>query len=111
MTFGEKIKKLRKEKNLTQNDLSKTINVHSRLLGKYELDQVKPTTDVIVKIARALKVSTDYLLFNEETESKPSIYIKDIELLELFEKLEKMKGKDKETIISVINAFITKNKK
>ena len=111
MTFGEKLKKIRKEKGLTQTDLGKIVKMHPRYIGRYELDQVKPTSDAIVKIARALKVSSDYLLFNEETEVKPSLYIKNIKLLELFEKLEKMKAKDKETIISLIEAYIAKNKK
>ena len=110
MTFGEKLKKLRKEKEWTQNDLGNKINMHERIISKYELNQVKPTSDVIVKIARAFKVSTDYLLFNEETEIKPSTYLKNGKLIELFEELEKMTAKDQETIISLFDAYISKNK-
>ena len=109
MTLGEKIKKIRKEKGWTQNDLGKLVNMHERQISKYEMNQIKPSSEVIIKIARALKTSSDYLLFDEETESKPSTYIKDIKLIELFEKIENMTNKEKETIISVIEAYVAQN--
>ena len=65
MTFGDKIKKLRKEKGLSQNELGKIVNMQGRYIGKYELNQVKPTLDAIIKLSKALNVSTDYLLLDE----------------------------------------------
>ena len=36
MTLGEKIKKLREEKKLTQSELARWINIHYQNIGKYE---------------------------------------------------------------------------
>ena len=54
-------------------------------------------------------VTTDYLLLDDNDQYRPYQNINDRKLLELFEEFEKME--DKETIISLIEAYIANNKK
>lgn len=108
MHFGEKLKQLRKEKGWSQDKMGELAKIHGRHIGKYELGQVLPTAEAIVRIAKALEVSTDYLLCDENI-SEPLPNIKDKRLLKEFEEVEKMNEQDRETIISLIDAYIKKN--
>ena len=61
MTFGEKLKLLRKANKITQEKLSKIINVDRSSIGKYETGTT-PSIDIIIKIASFFNVTVDYLL-------------------------------------------------
>ena len=62
MTLGEHITTLRKRKKLSQAELGKKIGTSGDIIGKYERDEVKPSIEVVVKIADTLDVSIDYLV-------------------------------------------------
>lgn len=62
LEFGKKLKKLRTNKNLSQKDLSKILNVSNTIISSYEASLRMPSYDVLVKIARYFNVTTDYLL-------------------------------------------------
>ena len=67
MTTGEKIRQLRKELNLTQEDLGNMIGVQKAAINKYETGVVvnlKKST--IAALAKALRVSPVELLSPEE---------------------------------------------
>ncbi|EUJ59493.1 helix-turn-helix domain-containing protein [Listeria fleischmannii] len=60
--FGEILKRLRKEKHMTQSELGKAISVSKVSISKYENGAQFPDTDTLQKIADVFSVSTDYLL-------------------------------------------------
>ena len=62
MTIGDKIRLLRKEKGLTQQELAKCMKMSDGNLSKYELGRLEPSTDTIKMLADFFNVSTDYLL-------------------------------------------------
>ncbi|ACQ53996.1 XRE family transcriptional regulator [Clostridium botulinum] len=64
--LGDKIKKLRKSKNITQEELGKNIGVTTSMVGMYETNARKPSYEVLIKIAEFFSVSTDFLLNTEE---------------------------------------------
>lgn len=57
MTIGEKIKYLRKQKGLTQTELSKLTGIHQVSITKYEKGTMIPQPDQLQKIVEALDVS------------------------------------------------------
>jgi len=62
-TIGKNIKKLRQEKELSQDKLSKLADLSLNTVVKIELDESpNPTIETIQKIAKALGVSVDDLL-------------------------------------------------
>ena len=67
--FGAKLKKLRKEKNLTQKQLASLIGVQNSVISFYEVGERVPSPEIIIKLATALHVSSDYLLGIEKNES------------------------------------------
>ena len=62
ITIGEKIAKQRKEKGLTQSQLAEMINVSNKTISRWETGEGYPEISLLVPLAKALGVSTDYLL-------------------------------------------------
>ena len=60
--FGEHLKKLRKSNNLTQKQLAELTNTSERGIQNYELNQRKPTFDILISLADYFDVSIDYLV-------------------------------------------------
>lgn len=67
MRFGEKLQALRKQKELSQEQLAQELSVSRQAVSKWELNQSLPDTDKLILLSRRLGVSIDYLL-NEEME-------------------------------------------
>ncbi len=65
-TFGQRISKFRKEKNLTQNDIADKVGVTAQAVSKWENDQATPDIDVLVKLSDIFSVSLDELLGKEK---------------------------------------------
>lgn len=62
LVFGENLKKLRTERNLTQKELGDRIGISKAVVSKYENSIGYPTYDVLIKFAAFFGVTTDYLL-------------------------------------------------
>ena len=56
------IKRLRKEKGLTQTQLAETFNVDQTAISKWENDKAIPDTQTLIRLAEFFDVSTDFLL-------------------------------------------------
>lgn len=66
MKLGEKIRKLRQLRGLTQKELAKRAGLSELSIVLYEKGDRRPRVDVIAKIAKALDVSVEYLLSERE---------------------------------------------
>lgn len=64
MTLGEKIKYLRKNLKLTQNDLAIKTNIHVGSIKRYETNKMLPKKEQVEKISVALNVRPYVLLEN-----------------------------------------------
>lgn len=62
MYFGEKLKRLRKEKNLSQIDLADKVGVTRSSIANYETGRNYPANDILTKFATLFNVSIDYLV-------------------------------------------------
>ena len=61
-SFGQRLARLRKEKDLTQNDIADKVGVTSQAVSKWENDQASPDIDVLLKLSDIFEISTDELL-------------------------------------------------
>jgi transcriptional regulator with XRE-family HTH domain len=65
--FGEKVRAIRKKKNITQIVLAEKLKVTQRVISYYETEHDNPSLELVGKIARALGVTQMQLLnFQEE---------------------------------------------
>ena len=69
MKFGEKLSKLRREHNYTQEQLADALGVSRQAIGKWESDLSYPETDHLIQIGTLFHCSMDYLL-KEDVEEK-----------------------------------------
>ena len=59
---GSRIKELRSSQKITQNDFASRLGVTKSAISSYENGSRLPSYDILIKISRIFKVSTDYLL-------------------------------------------------
>ena len=70
MPFSERLATFRKERHLTQEALGDQIGLTKAQIYRYEKGSSQPTLDVIKRLAIALSVTSDQLIF-EENERQP----------------------------------------
>lgn len=95
MSIGAKVKALRIQNDITQEELAKKIGVTSGTIGMIETDNRKPSLDVLKKIATVFNVSTDYLL-----DIKPIDNATDLELIQRAR--NKMTSEQKEKMMNLL---------
>ncbi len=100
MSFPERLASLRKELGLTQQQMADKIGMHISQLRRYEAGTSQPTVEVFRRIALALNVSADVLLF-EPGERGP-----DDRLKMQFEAISKLDAKEREALETVINGVL-----
>jgi len=96
MSFPERLAALRKEFGFTQQQMADKIGMHVSQLKRYEAGSSQPTIEVFRRIALALNVSADMLLF-EEGERGP-----DDRLKLQFEAVSHLDEKEREAVETVI---------
>ena len=105
-TFGKKLREAREAKNFSQAELARQIKSHHSIIGKYERDEVKPTIDVVKKLAMVLDTTVSFLL--GETENQNSF--KDPVMFKRIADIEKLPEKDKECLLLTVDNFIKATK-
>ena len=70
MTFGEKLKKLRNERQLTQDELAEKIFVTRTAISKWETDKGYPSIDSLKQLSNLFEVSIDDLISDSDIENK-----------------------------------------
>lgn len=96
MSFPARLAALRKECGFTQQQMADKIGMHVSQLKRYEAGASQPTIDVFRRIALALNVSADMLLF-EANERGP-----DDRLKLQFEALAHLDEKEREAVETMI---------
>jgi transcriptional regulator with XRE-family HTH domain len=93
MTFGERIRQLRKEKNLSQRDLATKVGVNFTYISKIENEKLDfgdyPSEELIRKLAKALRADADELLILAE-KIPEAIKKRVMERPDVFRKLAKL---------------------
>ena len=65
-SFGQRLQDIRKEKNLSQQQLAEVVGVLPPVVGRYERDEVTPSVAVAARLAQAVQVPLDYLVGHDQ---------------------------------------------
>jgi transcriptional regulator with XRE-family HTH domain len=103
MDFPERLVLLRKRKGLTQQALAELVGVQLLQIHRYESGSSQPTLEVIRKLAIALSVTADELVF-DKNERDP-----DEELKLQFEAISKFDTEEKKIIKALLDGMIIKH--
>lgn len=66
--LGKRIKQAREQAGFTQEKLAELIGTSRTAIARYELGEIEPKLRNLIAIAKCLKVTTDWLLGNTETD-------------------------------------------
>jgi transcriptional regulator with XRE-family HTH domain len=109
--LGDKLKKLRKEKTITQTKLSEKLGLSARYIAKVEIGLAKPSMEVFKKLADFFQVPIEYLVSeNEEVTNLAAAPIRNKELLDAFIEADKLNIEDQKLILDLVTAIITNHK-
>lgn len=103
MSFGDNLKRLRRDKGWTQGQLAEHADLKVTHIPKLENDSADPKLSTIYKLVNALNCSTDTLLMDS---SKVGI---DGILKASLERLEQLSETHKYILIDVIDAYCIRN--
>lgn len=103
MTLGEHITSIRKKKSISQNELGKAVGTSGDIIGRYERDEVKPSIEVVIKIADTLDVSIDFLV------GKTTVEL-DTKTLKRVQDIQQLNDTDRTNIFELLDAFIRDRK-
>lgn len=105
--FAQRLRELRKNKNLSQTELGQLAGLHYTHIGRFERGTSRPSGDTLKRLADALGVTSDYLLDGAATEAAKARF-EDRELLKQFQEVEQLPDEDKNVVKKLLDAFLTK---
>jgi transcriptional regulator with XRE-family HTH domain len=62
LALGQRVAALRRERGTTQTELAEQLGTTQGIISDYECGKLRPHADMIVRLAKALRVSTDEVL-------------------------------------------------
>lgn len=96
--LGKHIRKRRKEKKYTLEQLAEKLDVSTTFIGQIERAKGVPSLETLVKIANVLEISTDSLLFGDlNSKSSNSHFMNKMEEL-----TENFTPKEKELVLKSV---------
>lgn len=103
--IGDRIKNLRKERGLTQQQLAEVLGVERSSVGKYETGSL-PSAEVMLRMAEYFSVSVDYLCEREEQGMVHAENEAERRLLVMFRKTDGISEERREEITRYIGSTI-----
>jgi len=105
--FAQRLRELRKQKNLSQTELGQVAGLHYTHIGRFERGASRPSSDTLKRLSDALEVSSDYLLEGATDEAAKARF-EDRELLRQFQEVENLADEDKNVVKKLLDAFLVK---
>lgn len=102
LEFGKKLAECRKAKGLSQKDLAKLLNTSHSVIGKYEREEMTPSIQAAVKLAKLLETTVGYLL----GENKDAQLLKDPAMLKRLQDIENLENEDKQGILYALDNLL-----
>lgn len=83
--FSERLKLLRKSKDLTQTELATILHLSHGAVAMWETNKRQPDNETLSRLADFFEVSIDYLLGRNETKNPPNVF--DVDGIVCFEEI------------------------
>lgn len=103
--FAENLKKIRKDKGYTQEELAKELNVVRQTVSKWEKGLSLPDADILSKIADILETDVNILLGGQMTTTSQSEVAK--QLAKINEQLIIKNRRHKKIMMIIVVALLT----
>ncbi len=86
INIGNRIKKLRQSKNITQQQLANTLFITDKTISSWEATRTEPSLEMLIKLSETLDCSISYLIYGDiiETEIKIKLTLDEYNKLQLY---------------------------
>ena len=98
--LGERVKRARQDRGLSQSDLAEILGISDAYVSKIELGKNAMTVTVLAKLSGALGVSTDWLIRNQTREAQQ------ITITELEEMFKGCTPSEQNTLLKLLQQMI-----
>lgn len=102
--FGGRLRTIRQQRGLTQEELGKAVRVSNRVIAYYEADGAQPPGALLAELARVLRVSADELLglrpVRDDTPPRTA------RLLKRLRKVEHLAPADQRAVLKLVDALV-----
>lgn len=102
LDFGKKLTECRKAKGLSQKELANLLNTSHSVIGKYEREEMTPSIEAAVKLAKLLDTTVGYLL----GENEDSQLLKDPAMLKRLHDIENLPMEDKNGVLYALDNLL-----
>lgn len=102
LDFGKKLAECRKAKGLSQKELAKLLNTSHSVIGKYEREEMTPSIEAAVKLAKLLDTTVAYLL----GENKDANLLKNPAMLRRLQDIEDLPQEDKNGVLYALDNLL-----
>ena len=106
--LGQRIKTLRKKRDLSQKALAAIIGVSLSVLNRYESGIHAPAVEVLVLLGKHLETTLDFLIAGEESTSTAPLHSK--RLLERLGDLQELDDREQDLVVELIDAVVAKKR-
>ena len=107
----KRIKKIIEENNLSNSEFAEKIGIPKSSVTHLLSERNNPSLDIIIKISEAFEnISTDYLIFGQENQVKPTIQHSNTLFNELYESFSEDSVKDSNNKVKSIILIYENNK-
>lgn len=107
-SFGKSLARLRKEKGFTQVELAQKLGSVQVVISDYERGKVRPSADMLIRLAAALDVSADELLGLRPLQKADATH--DRRFLRRLQAIAKLPKRDQDALLRTIDAFLGNRK-
>ena len=105
--FSENLKKIRKDNNISQRNLSEFLGFRCSAIANYESGRNEPSFDTLVKLASFFDVTIDYMLgIDERPKRIEGISKQEFSLIYDYRELEK---NDQKIVLELASSLAQKN--
>lgn len=109
MSLGQNIKKIREDKNLTQQQIAELIHMHRSNYSKIESGQREISVDALNKVARYFGMTIDQIV-NFDGTVPQEITVEDKTLMEQVKMIQELEPDEKGMVFKMVDTFLTKKK-
>lgn len=100
ISLGSRIQEARTRKGLTQQELSRAVDINDMYLSEIERGVKMPSMNLFIKLIVTLDISADYILRDVAPAGKEFVYD------EFTQKLEGLTPQQRKTVMDIVDAYI-----
>ena len=105
--IGERLKEIRKRRQLTQAELAENLGVHRSLIAQYEGGYLRLNADLILGLTKALQTTPNELLGSEPLKSEQ--LIRNRGLFRRFKEVDRIPPADQKVLARVLDALLARH--